>query len=242
MNTLNKNGNILISIEGNIGSGKSTLLKELQNIYSNEPNIIFLKEPVDEWQEIKDNSGMSILEKFYENKVKYSFSFQMMAFISRLAILKKAMNENINSIIITERSLYTDKYVFAQMLYDTQNIEDVNYQIYLKWFEEFTKDFPVNYFIYIKAKPTICHERIMIRSRKGEDVISLEYLTNCHDYHEVFINSASASVVHILDGNKNIYDEKNILTNWLFIIDSIIENETLQKSIYLHRKSKICPF
>ena len=45
----------IFSIEGNIGSGKSTLLESLKNelIISNQ-KIIFMKEPVDEWEEIKD--------------------------------------------------------------------------------------------------------------------------------------------------------------------------------------------
>ena len=45
---------IIVSIEGNIGSGKSTLLANLRNYYKNEANIVFLKEPVDEWEKIKD--------------------------------------------------------------------------------------------------------------------------------------------------------------------------------------------
>jgi hypothetical protein len=60
----------------------------------------------------------------------------MMAFISRLSILKKTMKENKNCIIITERSLFTDKFVFAQMLFDKGKIEDVNFKIYLEWFNE----------------------------------------------------------------------------------------------------------
>jgi thymidylate kinase len=42
----------VISIEGNIGSGKSTLLSHLKQSLSAEfvPQIIFLQEPVDEWE------------------------------------------------------------------------------------------------------------------------------------------------------------------------------------------------
>ena len=58
-----------------------------------------------------------------------------MAYISRLAILKKAVDENPGAIIVTERSLYTDRYVFAKMLYDSGNIEEVDYLIYMKWFQ-----------------------------------------------------------------------------------------------------------
>ena len=75
------------------------------------------------------------LEKFYADQNMYSFSFQMMAYVSRLKVLRDVLKANQKTdkktIIITERSLYTDKLVFAKMLYDSGKIEDVNYQIYL---------------------------------------------------------------------------------------------------------------
>ena len=43
-----------------------------------------------------------------------AFPFQMMAYISRLSLLKNAIRENPDSIIICERCLQTDKYVFAK--------------------------------------------------------------------------------------------------------------------------------
>jgi len=86
---MSKTNNIIISIEGNIGSGKSTLLEELIKIYKVTPSkkIVFLKEPVDEWEKIKDENGLTMLTKFYSDQEKYSFPFQMMAYISRLELL-----------------------------------------------------------------------------------------------------------------------------------------------------------
>ena len=56
---------VVLSIEGNIGSGKSTILKFLkENNTTND--IIFLKEPVDKWENIKDVEGTTILEHFYK--------------------------------------------------------------------------------------------------------------------------------------------------------------------------------
>ena len=72
----------IFSIEGNIGSGKSTLFEELKNVYSCIPNIVFLEEPVSEWEKIKNKQGEPMLQLFYRDPKKYSFSFQMMAFIS----------------------------------------------------------------------------------------------------------------------------------------------------------------
>ena len=56
----------IISIEGNIGSGKSTFVDYLKQNYKQD-NIIYLQEPNDEWNKIKDDDGITILEKFYEN-------------------------------------------------------------------------------------------------------------------------------------------------------------------------------
>ena len=117
----------IISIEGNIGSGKSTLVHNLQSHFKNKNiNAIFIQEPVNIWNSIRDNNG-TILEQFYKDQEKFSFSFQMMAYISRLSVLKNAIKQNPNAIIITERSLYTDKFVFAKMLYDNKKISDIDF-------------------------------------------------------------------------------------------------------------------
>ena len=62
-----------ISIEGNIGSGKSTLLANLRKELVNDKRIVFLKEPVDEWEQIQDVDGNTMLQKFYQDQEKYSF-------------------------------------------------------------------------------------------------------------------------------------------------------------------------
>ena len=46
--------------------------------------------------------------------------------------IRKEIKKNPNAIFISERSLFTDKLVFAKMLFDSGNIELVNYKIYLK--------------------------------------------------------------------------------------------------------------
>ena len=222
----------IVSIEGNIGSGKSTLLETLKTIFKENGNIVFLREPVDEWEKIKDKDGNTMLQKFYANQQEYSFAFQMMAYISRLAILRESVRdimgkihkqsscENNKYIIITERSLYTDKYVFAKMLYDQGKIEDVKYQIYLNWFDEFAKDFPVNDVIYVNTDPEKCYERIHKRARVGEEVIPLAYLTSCHDYHNTFLDETTGikSTQLVLNGNVDIFQNSHIVDGWIMSI------------------------
>lgn len=217
----------IVSIEGNIGSGKSTFLENLKNHYKNHEHIIFLREPVDEWEKIKDSNGNTMLQKFYADQKTYSFAFQMMAYISRLAILRDAIrrNEGKKIIIITERSLYTDKYVFAKMLYDQGKIEEVTYQIYLHWFDEFAKDFPISNVIYVNAEPQKCYERIHKRARPGEEIIPLSYLNDCHKYHEEFLEQKNGFIVEkmVLDGNIDIFENEKIVEKWIEQTLSILD-------------------
>lgn len=189
----------IISVDGNIGSGKSTFIKMCPNIN----NVIFVQEPVDEWELIREEStNKSILAKFYEDQNKYSFSFQMMAYISRLSKIRNIIKKNPKSIIVTERSIYTDKEIFAKMLFDSGKMEEINYKIYLKWFDEFIEDFPLHTIIYIDTLPSDCYANITKRNREGE-TIPLEYLISCDIYHKEFINKYSKQNIKIIKVSSN---------------------------------------
>ena len=198
----------IISIEGNIGSGKTTLINKLQE--NLQEDFVFLEEPLDEWLEIKDERENTILSKFYSDQSKYSFPFQIMAYISRLNKLKEQLNQTKN--IFTERSLSTDKYVFAKMLYDNKLMDSCEYQIYNKWFDSFNKETAITKMIYVKTDPVICNERVNKRSRDGENNISQEYLNTCHLYHEEMIKNLNIPIL-VLDGNDNVFNE-DVLSDW----------------------------
>ena len=185
---------IIISIEGNIGSGKTTILNRLKNEFMNqqsEKKVLFLREPVDIWETVKDTQNETILSKFYKNPVKHAFAFQVMAFSTRLTMLREAIQNNPDvEIILCERSLDADKEIFAKMLHDDGVIEDIDYQIYNMFYSEITKQPEVKKLsgvIYINATPEVSFERTKIRARNGESTITLGYLMECHAYHEKWI-------------------------------------------------------
>jgi deoxyadenosine/deoxycytidine kinase len=212
----------IVSIEGNIGSGKSTILKVLKEYFNGNKKIIFLQEPVDEWEKIKDKNNVTILAKFYDNQEKYSFAFQMMAYISRLSLLKKTIEKNPDSIIITERCLNTDRYVFAKMLYDNGKLEDVEYQIYLNWFEHFIDIQKIQKVVYLKTEPNICYFRINKRNRTGESNISIDYLKQCHQYHEDMINCLNDKKL-IINSNIDTDENKEVQYEWIKLIEKFIQ-------------------
>ena len=196
---------MIVSIEGNIGSGKSTFCKYLKDHFShyyNRPhgsNVHFVDEPVDAWLSIKDTDG-NLLDHFYKSPEKYSYCFQMTAYISRLTELKRVLNKaKSNDIIIMERSVFSDYNVFAKMLYDSGKINEIEYQSYMMWFNHFINELPGVFFVYLKTDFSKCHERVLMRSRKEENTVSKEYLQMCENYHEDWLNSGLNTLA--LDGN-----------------------------------------
>lgn len=204
----------LVSIEGNIGSGKSTLMRQLRESVAAgtwDAEVEFVDEPVDAWDTIRDESdGKTILQKFYAEPSTYAFSFQVMAFISRLRLLRNkiaavrerhavavaaaaAAATNLEEVkkktvfIVSERSLFTDKLVFAQMLKDAGNIRSVEHQIYLWWFDSFAEECPLHHVVYVHTSPTVCKQRVQLRERSGEENVTLAYLEQCHRYHQQMI-------------------------------------------------------
>ena len=177
---------LIVSIEGNIGSGKSTLINKLKKEFTSVgmTPVIYIDEPVKVWNTIMDENGDNIIKKYYEDQKKYAFQFQMMAYITRITELRKAMDKyNGDCIIITERSIETDKEVFAKMLYETKTLDTISYTIYLK------------------TTPETALERVVKRNRPGE-TIPIEYLRDCHDRHERWLQNRNK--VLLLNGERDI--------------------------------------
>lgn len=207
---------MIISIEGNIGSGKSTFFNYCREQLSYRTDIIFVEEPVDTWESIKDNNGISLLQQFYDHPYEYSFCFQMTAYISRLVRLQNAikMAEETRAIaIITERCVYTDFNVFTKMLYKACKINDIEISCYRMWFDHFMKDIPKPMFIYLKTSVENCLERIDERGRDAETNITLTYLKECEQYHDDWLLPGLLGNVTVFDGNKSTEYHNTYLNN-----------------------------
>jgi deoxynucleoside kinase len=136
----------------------------------------------------------------------------MLAYISRLSILRKALAEQKYKYIITERSLLTDKEVFCKMLFDQGIIHPIQYQIYQAWFDEFrtVDDYEV---VYLRTSPEVAHERVNKRGRKGE-TIPLEYLQTCHQYHEAWLKDALPLIL-----NANVEEDET--GHWVSMVKDV---------------------
>ena len=206
-----KKETIIVSIDGNIGSGKSTLVEYLKNnckkeiiimkyyIFAKRFKINFIQEPVDEWLSIKGINDENILDCFYEDKSRYSYLFQNFAFITRFNLLKNALNQSEDQIIFVERSMETDKNVFAKMLHLNNDLSTLEYKIYNYWYKIF--NIPIDKKIYLDVEPTICMERINKRGRESESNIEVTYLNDLKKYHDDWLLGSDNKSIKIINGN-----------------------------------------
>jgi deoxyadenosine/deoxycytidine kinase len=192
-------GCTIYAIEGIPSAGKTTLLKGLRQHNENQNTlgrkIIFVDEPLTLWERIVDENGVNLIVNYYQDTRKFAFPFQIAACISRYAALRKAVEENPGDIIVMERSLLADRYVFATMLRDSGDIEQIHFHIYLEMYAIFAADYPINGVIFMNTAPEECHDRMKIRARPGEESVSLEYLRVCSRYQTEMLNKDSPDCV-----------------------------------------------
>jgi len=185
---------LIISLDGNIGAGKTTLLEMIRREL---PEIVIIDEPVDQWTEIKDDKG-TLLEHFYQDTTRWAYTFQTGAILTRFKRMKEMISQYTTpKVMIMERSILTDKCIFAEMLHDSGEMTDMEWFLYNEFYSLFYPMYPISGILYVSTNPEISKERIKQRDRKGEETISAEYLEALDKQHQKWITHTSLPVLTI---------------------------------------------
>ena len=230
---------MLISIEGNIGTGKTTLINILNKKFGKKNNVIFVDEPLQQWLNLKDSDGENILGKFYGDQQRWSYSFQMHAFITRSkAILEQNTDDNV---VIIERSVITDRNVFAYLLYESGKISEMEWKLYIEWFDWLTEHFSKvtpDKFIYLKADPKISYQRMVNRTRDEEADIPIDYLNQVSEKHDQWLlgENENENVITI-DVNHDFSDSERFKTTVIDRVSQLIKDNVSSMSSSSSEKS-----
>ena len=232
---------IKLFLEGNIGTGKTTLGQKLVEKYKDSE---FITEPVNDWINIKDNDDkQNILEKFYINKERWGYTFQTFAFLTKAKLIS---NPQEKSIRFLERSILTDKNVFAKALYESGEMSNIEFKMYLEWSEWIYKEIeekvgPHDGIIYIRCDPQISYNRVKVRSRTEENLIPIEYLEKIHKYHDdwllnnnndCLLNNNNVIVIDVNNDFENNEKELEIIINKISeFIDKIYEKNKIDSEL-----------
>lgn len=166
-------------IEGNIGAGKSTFLR----LINEHLPVQIVYEPLQQWQKV---NGHSLLDKFYQDTQRWGYTFQSYAFVTRVIEQEKHARITPHLPQILERSVYSDRYCFAQNCFEMGTISELEWTLYKEWFEWLVDNYTQkpDGFIYLQTDPTICYERITKRAREEESSVPFSYIESLHKKHE----------------------------------------------------------
>jgi deoxyguanosine kinase len=205
-------------VEGNISNGKSTFLKMIEE---NIPDCQVIYEPLNVWQNIIDSSNKNILDYFYTDMKKFAYSFQSLAFLSRVKSFQDV--DYSKKYVFIERSIYSDKYIFAKNCYESGIMNEIEWNLYNEWFNWMEGMLNLNEnrykFVYISCEPNTSYNRLLLRNRREENTVSLEYLTQIYNKHEEWLNNKENVIK--LDGNVSFNKDKNVFLN---MFNKIINN------------------
>ncbi len=170
-------------LEGNIGVGKTTFLKLLPRYYS---GLELIPEPRETWSRLV--YGQSLLSNFYHNPRRWAYTIETVTMICRFQDhLREQKKDGINRLL--ERSIYSGYYCFAKNGYDNGFLSELEWKLYTQWadFLLHKNCTPPLGFIYLKARPEICFERVQKRGLATERELSLEYLKQLDRLHDNFL-------------------------------------------------------
>lgn len=212
------NAKIIISLEGNIGVGKSTLMGVLEKEFSDIADFVY--EPVDEWLNILDeNEEKNLLDIFYEDKKRWAYTFQNVAYITRM----KRILDTTKNVVIMDRSLDGDYNTFTKMLREEGCLNDIEWQSYLMWYNLYRDYIGKNIkksYVYLKCSPEVAISRIAKRNRSEEKSISIDYINKLHDSHEKWFEREDN--VYIFNVEEDFINDDIKLNNLKCWIKSVI--------------------
>jgi deoxyadenosine/deoxycytidine kinase len=169
-----------ILVEGNIASGKSTFIKLLKEKLEDKVEVFI--EPLEEWTNF---CGENLLQQMYEDPKNKSFLFQTFV---QYTMAKIQFQEVDDKVKITERSLFSERFIFIEAIKHLNHITPTEYQVLVAWFNFLAEKIPkVQEVIYLQTSPAVALERLKGRNRKEESKVSIEYLTLLHSLHEEWL-------------------------------------------------------
>uniref|UniRef100_A0A672JPZ2 Deoxyguanosine kinase n=1 Tax=Salarias fasciatus TaxID=181472 RepID=A0A672JPZ2_SALFA len=160
-----------VSIEGNIAVGKSTFARLLQSTCSDWE---VMAEPVSKWQSIQSGQRVkertntttvsNLLQMMYQDPQRWSYTFQTYSCMSRLRTQlqpppARLLRSQGTPVQVYERSVYSDRYIFALNMFELGCINSTEWAVYQDWHsflvEQFGQQVELEGIIYLRAPPQV---------------------------------------------------------------------------------------
>eukprot|EP00397_Hematodinium_sp_SG-2012_P048480 GEMP01055572.1.p1 GENE.GEMP01055572.1~~GEMP01055572.1.p1 ORF type:complete len:330 (+),score=67.07 GEMP01055572.1:36-1025(+) len=200
---------IIVSVEAPIASGKSTLLSLVQEVLGK--SVYIVQEPVAEWQAILGNPEHNMLELFYGDLTRWSYSFQSHVFVTRVMSVENAIKtleaegRLDDTVILVERSYYSDKETFARIGLENGHFSAIEWAMYESWWNWLVQKAPVfSGHVYMATSLDTIMKRLGIRNRGEESGVTSDFQRKLLVKHEQWVATQQQNGVPVLVVNAEV--------------------------------------
>jgi deoxyadenosine/deoxycytidine kinase len=192
---------VTMCVEGNISVGKTTFLEKVCNTSKDlAGRVQVVPEPIAQWTNMPDGQH-NLLECFYKDPKEYGYMFQNYVFCTRVEQEgghTRSVDAQQSPLRLLERSVFSDLRVFVRAGVQEGYLSELQRDVYLSSIKPIIKSVPSlqpDAFVYLRAKPQTCYDRLLQRSREEENGVKLEYLERLHEYHEEWMRGDQVSTL-----------------------------------------------
>uniref|UniRef100_A0A8B9GUX8 deoxyguanosine kinase n=1 Tax=Astyanax mexicanus TaxID=7994 RepID=A0A8B9GUX8_ASTMX len=148
-------------------------------------------------------TASNLLQMMYQDPKRWSYTFQTFSCMSRLRTQLQPppaslLQSTEPAVQVYERSIYSDRYIFAQNMFELDCINSTEWAVYQDWHsflvEQFGSKVHLEGIVYLRASPQTCLERLGRRGREEEQGIQLDYLETLHRQHDNWLINKSTAV------------------------------------------------
>lgn len=178
-----------VAIAGNIGSGKTTLTQMLTERYGAKAYL--------------ENIDNPYIGDFYEDMNRWSFNLQIRFLGSRIDQTMEMLADRNQPMIIQDRTIYEDAYIFAGNLHEMGLMSSRDIDTYMRIFRLVTNLVPKpDLLIYLRASVPTLISQIRKRGRDYEMNIDEAYLNRLNVKYNHWMDSIYEGPVLTVDKDR----------------------------------------
>ncbi len=185
---------MVLIIDGVVGAGKSTLSEKVSK-----------KLDIPVFYELTNHTTTNLLEEFYKDKKRWSFTLQIHFLNERFRMIKE-IHKNGGGIL--DRSIFGDR-IFAQMLNEDGWMTDDEYETYSTLLDNMLEHAKKpDLLVYIDCDLDTAVERIGIRGREMEQSVDEIYWKRLNEKYTNWYNTYDISPKFSVDA-KSYHPDSN---------------------------------
>lgn len=204
-----------IAVMGTLGSGKTTASRLL----ARELDFKLLEENVEE---------NAFLPRFYKDMRRWAFHSQAFFLMEKIRQMWEAKAVLEKNSVIQDTPITQDVYSYAKAQHELGNMDDAEWALYQRIFDEFSPHFPKpDLIVFLDTSISEIEKRIAERGRGFEQALPTEYITLLDNLNRKWLSeNKTIPVVIVKTDSMDITRNKDAQSQFLSIVRSALPSSS----------------